>query len=182
MTHTIFGHSMLYTAKTLPSPIHFTPLHSLHANTHGRPSFLQVYFWLSQLSLCQHLMTTNKFSGADMKSVVCTSRWSSTLCYLPVFWIQLVAFSHPLLHLKIAPCAVVARSSSGRGWICTFTFVKFVATFSQKCLYRSASTFVSLKNKFWKNWGFFLRWWVSWTWVWSTMVEMVCLSSVRFSV
>ena len=31
---------------------------------------------------------------------------------LPVFWIQLVAFSHPLLHLKIAPRAVVARSCS----------------------------------------------------------------------
>ena len=117
--HTIFGHSMPYTAKTLPSPIHFTHLHSLHANTHGRPCFLQVYFRVSQLSLRKHLTTTNKFSGADVKSVVRTSRWSSTLRYLPVFWIQLVAFSHPLLDLKIAPRAVVARSSSGRGRLCT---------------------------------------------------------------
>ena len=148
MTHTILGHSMLYTAKTLPSPIHFTPLHSLHANKHGRPCFLQVYFRPSQLSLRQHLTTTNKFSGADVKSVVRTSRWSSTLRYLSVFWIQLVAFSHPLLHLKIAPRAVVACSSSGSRRICTFTFVKLVATFSQKRLYRSAFKFVSLKNYF----------------------------------
>ena len=145
MTHTIFGHSMPYTAKTLPSPIHFTPLHSLHANTHGRPCFFKVYFRLSQLSLRQHLTTTNKFSRADVKSIVRSSRWSSTLRYLPVLWIQLVAFSHPLLHLKIAPHAVVASSSSGRGRICTFTFVKLVATFSQKRLYRSPFKFVSLK-------------------------------------
>ena len=145
MTHTIFGHSMLYTAKTLPSPIHFTPLHSLHANTYGRPCFLQVYFRLSQLSLPQHLTTTNKFSGADAKPVVHTSRWSSTLHYLPVFWIQLVAFSHPLLHLKIVPHAVVARSCSCRGRICICTFVKLVANFSLKCLYRSAFKFVNEK-------------------------------------
>ena len=105
---------MLYTAKTLPSHIHFTPLHSLHANAHDKPCFLQVYFRLSQLSLRQHLTTTNKFSGANVKSVVRISRWSSTLRYLPVFWIQLVAFSHQLLHLKIAPRAVGVRSSSGR--------------------------------------------------------------------
>ena len=135
---------MLYTAKTLPSPIHFTPLHSLHANTHDRPCFLQVYFRLSQLSLRQHLTTTKKkISGADVKSVVRTSRWSSTLRYLPVFWIQLVAFSHQLLHLKIAPRAVGVRSSSGRRRNCTYTFVKLVATFSQKRLYRSAFKFVS---------------------------------------
>ena len=138
--------SMLYTAKTLPSHIHFTPLHSLHANAHDKPCFLQVYFRLSQLSLRQHLTTTNKFSGANVKSVVRISRWSSTLRYLPVFWIQLVAFSHQLLHLKIAPRAAGVRSSSGRGRKCTCTFVKLVATFSQKRLYRSAFKFVSLKN------------------------------------
>ena len=116
---TIFGHSLLhvYTAKTLPSPIHFTLLHSLHANTYGRPCFLQVYFGPSQLSLPQHLTTTNKFSGADAKFVVRTSRWSSTQRYLPVFGIQLVTFPHPLLHLKIAPRVVVARSCSGGGRI-----------------------------------------------------------------
>ena len=32
-----------------------------------------------------------------------------------------LGFSHPLLHLKIAPCAVIARSCSSRGRICTST-------------------------------------------------------------
>ena len=144
--HIIFGHSILYTAKTLPYPIHFTPLYSLHANTHGRSRFLQVYFLLSQLNLRQHLTTTNRFSGADAKSLVRTSRWSSTLRYHPVFWIQLVAFSQQLLHLTIAARAVVACSCSGRERICTCTFVKPVATFPQKRLYRSAFKLISLKN------------------------------------
>ena len=148
MTHTIFGHSMLYTAKTLPCPIHFTPLHSQHANMHGRPCFLQVYFRLLQLSLRQHLTTTNKFSVADVKSVIRTSRWSSTLRRLTS---QFSGFSwspfptHCYTNSSTR-CGSAQLQPSDRGRICTCTFVKFVATFSQKLLHRSAFKLVSLEN------------------------------------
>ena len=69
----------------------------------------------------------------------------------PVFPIQLVAYYCPLLHLKIAPPAVVARSGSGRGRLCTCTLIKRVATFLQKRLYRSAFKCVYQEDKFWKN-------------------------------
>ena len=162
MTHTIFGHSLLYTAKTFSSSIHFTLLHSLHANTHGRPCFVQVYFRLSQLSFRQHLTTTNTFSGADMKSVVRTSRWSSTLRYLPVSGFSWSSFP--------THCCTWRK----RIWFL------HLSPLSRK----NACIVVHLSLYCWKisfeKTEFFLRLRVSWKWVWSTMVEMVCSSPVRF--
>ena len=122
MTHSIFGHPMLYTVRLCL--VLFTShlcTHYMRSRMADRVSCKHTSDYHCRFSLCQHLTTTNKFSGAHVKSVVRTSRWSSTLRFLPVFWIQLVALSHPLLHLKIAPRAVVVRSCSGKGRICTCT-------------------------------------------------------------
>ena len=193
MTHTMFGHSMLYAAKTLPDPIHFTPLHSLHANEHSRPyytsnyhspvcvnierlptNFLEHWMWglasalpdglqhcvqgLEVVVLIWHspfifVRIPHPTSFHTNILILCPisaippprsnqspnptpffsempdpeNTLPDTVRYLPVFWIHLFAFSHPLLYLKIAPNAVIACSCSGRWRFCTCTFIKLVA-------------------------------------------------------
>ena len=91
----------------------------------------QEFFQLSQLSLREHLTTFNRFSeaGGIPSSVLlqqCTTSpppHHHNHHHPPVFWIQLVAFSRPLLHLKLALRAVIACSDSGRGRIYLYLFI-----------------------------------------------------------
>ena len=142
---TILGHptEAIYHSYIQPNPIHFTPLHSQHANEHA-----------------DHVSCKNT---SNYYSPVCANIQRLSTDFLEQEGIPSSALPDGLRHCAnpslpdsagrlFLPTTALENSStrcgSDRGRLCTCTLIKRVATFSQKRLYRSAFKCVYQEDKF----------------------------------